>query len=166
MLVTAGKRMDIFSKVCCWWFTSWFVPVSMDNSKVGKCRIACGSCLLKTKTKKTHVTNSTHFENASSKHPHSMGMYLSSFFPQAWIETLWQIGLLSVCPFQVVSHSTVSSVQAAAVESRADENIRQGGSNPNRTFKGAKGCWYGINVPVFLRPAKHTEPTRDPHRTR
>lgn len=61
MLVTAGERMDIYSKVCrrldffhvavvvlffvVFFFHFLVCAVSMDSAKVGKCRIACCSCL-------------------------------------------------------------------------------------------------------------------------
>lgn len=76
LLVAAGKRMDIYSKVCCCLdfflvavvvFFVLFFPllcaVAMDSSKVGKCRIACCSCLSRGGGPKqnthTHVTIST-----------------------------------------------------------------------------------------------------------
>lgn len=80
LLVTAGKRMDVYSKVCCCldfflvavFFFFLVCAVSMDSSKVGKCRIACRSCLSRgreTKNKThTHKLQFPLFEKALSTH--------------------------------------------------------------------------------------------------
>lgn len=93
------ERMDIYSKVCscldffscccCFFFFLLFFyflvcAVSMDSSKVGKCRIACRSCLSRGEKPKQNTHTQTLqfplFENALSTHIRQECCFFSPFF--------------------------------------------------------------------------------------
>lgn len=93
LLVTAGKRMDTCSKVCscldfflvaavgffCVCFSSWFCAISTDSSKVGKCRVACCSCLLRGEKPKQNTHTHTH-AHTQSYNFHSLKMHWAPTF--------------------------------------------------------------------------------------
>lgn len=87
LLVTAGEKLDICSKACsldffpllllflCVCVSSFLVcAISMDSSKVDKCRIACSSCLSRGKKPKqnthTHARTRTQSYNFHSLKMH------------------------------------------------------------------------------------------------
>lgn len=88
LLVTAGKSTDIYSKVCCcldfflvavffvsFAFLCLVCAVSIDSYKVGKCRIACCSCLSTGKE-----TKHTHTHTHESYNFHSLKMHRAPTF--------------------------------------------------------------------------------------
>lgn len=122
LLVTAGEKLDICSKACsldffpllllflCVCVSSFLVcAISMDSSKVDKCRIACSSCLSRGKKPKQNTRTRTHtklqfplFENALSTHIRQECFLI--FFPpflwlvflRVWSETITTDALCSL----------------------------------------------------------------------
>lgn len=106
LLVTAGEKLDICSKACsldffpllllflCVCVSSFLVcAISMDSSKVDKCRIACSSCLSRGKKPKQNTRTRTHARAHKvtistlwkcTEHPHPTGMF-SYFFPSVFV---------------------------------------------------------------------------------